>query len=273
VARFRLFAALAAALLAFELGRSRRRREAEREAGTPLHSEGAAAAALLALLMVACAAAPARAQSDWARGDHAFRVGRFGAAESLYSRRLAHGGPPAVRVNLATARARAGDPARAVQELGQLAAPDTPAGHAAGYNAGTLLGEQNQIDPALAALRKELERNPDDQDARWNYELLLRRKQEQKPPPQPKSGRGGGGGGGGGQAQNPQPRSGAGPRQQAPQPQPRSASGPPQPAGAGAGMSRQQADQLLGALEELSRQEQERQRRVKVTTERRGRDW
>ncbi|HET7226096.1 MAG TPA: VWA domain-containing protein, partial [Candidatus Eisenbacteria bacterium] len=46
VARFRLFAALAAALLAFELGRSRRRREAEREAGTPLHSEGAAAAAL-----------------------------------------------------------------------------------------------------------------------------------------------------------------------------------------------------------------------------------
>jgi hypothetical protein len=38
-------------------------------------------------------------------------------------------------------------------------------------------------------------------------------------------------------------------------------------------MSRAEAERLLGALEDQSRAEQQRQRKVRVMTERRGRDW
>ena len=40
-----------------------------------------------------------------------------------------------------------------------------------------------------------------------------------------------------------------------------------------AGLDRQQAEQLLGSLEELERLEQQRLRQVRVMRERRGRDW
>jgi Ca-activated chloride channel homolog len=278
VARFRLFASLAALLLVIELGRPRRRREAEREAATPLHSErtaAAVAALAVALAWLLTAWAPvAHAQSAWARGDRAFRRGRWAEAESLYALRLRHGGPDAVRVNQATARARRGDRGRALGDLARLSAPDTPAGRTAAYNQGTLLGEQNEVDGALAVLRRELERDPGDGDARWNYEVLLRRRPQphaQPPPQQQKGGGGGAGGGGSGnQQQQAQNRGSQGPTPTLPQ----SGSGPPPTsAGSGGTMSRTEADRLLGALEELARADQQHQRRVRVTSERRGRDW
>jgi hypothetical protein len=86
VARFRWFTVIAIVLLSLDLLRARRRREAESEAGAPLHSErGTAAAVALLLLFVP---GLARAQSEWARGDRAFRAGDWVAAESLYARRL-----------------------------------------------------------------------------------------------------------------------------------------------------------------------------------------
>jgi Ca-activated chloride channel family protein len=82
VPRFPIFAAVAALLLAAERVR-RRRRAAKADAVTPLHSERAAAAAVVALLLLV----PARvgAQTAWARGDDAFKKGRYAAAESLYA--------------------------------------------------------------------------------------------------------------------------------------------------------------------------------------------
>ena len=38
-------------------------------------------------------------------------------------------------------------------------------------------------------------------------------------------------------------------------------------------MSRLQAEQLLNALEELARVDQQRQRKVRAAQEKRGRDW
>jgi hypothetical protein len=38
-------------------------------------------------------------------------------------------------------------------------------------------------------------------------------------------------------------------------------------------MTRSQAEQILGALQDLQRAEEQRQRRVRVLRERRGRDW
>ena len=264
VPRFRLFAVIAVVLLAMDLVRARRRREAESEAGAPLHSErGTAAAVALLILLVP---GLARAQSEWARGDRAFRAGEWAVAESLYASRLRHGAPEEVRMNLATARAKAGQADRAERELSVLAGRDTRAGRAAGYNLGTLLGERGEVERALAAFRGVLKRDPDDEDARWNYEVLLRNRQRHEQQKSP----------------NPEPkRSPAGSRSRTPAPQaaspnqmPAGGTPPPQPATEPQGtMSHSQAERLLDALAYLERSQVGRQRKASVTDEKRGRDW
>jgi Ca-activated chloride channel family protein len=224
---------------------------------------------VLALLLPARAAA----QSPWARGDRAFRAGRFAEAESLYALRLKRGGPAEVRVNRATAEALKGGAQDAQRDLEPLAGRSDLAGREAGYNLGTLLGLQRQYDSALDALRRVLERDPGDQDARWNYEVLMRKKEEERrspdknPPPKPSPS--GGGGGANQSPANPRPAPSTGSL-----PAPQSAGAPPQPQSSGGGrMTRAEAGQLLDALQELSRVEQQRQRKVRVTREKQGRDW
>jgi tetratricopeptide (TPR) repeat protein len=261
----------------FERTVARRRRPAV-EAAPPATSSGrAAAAAALLIVMAAGALLPGRAaaQSAWARGDRAFRAGHYAAAESLYTLRLEDRRAPAeVRVNRATARALAGHRPEGVHELEPLAQRHDHAGHEAGYNLGTLLGDAKQYDPALAALRRTLENNPSDQDARWNYEVILQRKdreqqqqqkkpEPQKPKPQPSPSQPGQS-----PQQNPQPNAGQAPPSQSPQPsQQQQAQKPSQ------SMDRAQAEQILDALQELQRMDQQRQHKVRVLKERRGRDW
>jgi Ca-activated chloride channel family protein len=294
VARFPWFAGAAAALLVLDRVRARRRRARPDAAAPELHSERGAAAAILALagagLLLLSVSRVAVAQSAWARGDRALKAGRYGAADSLYTRRLAGHAPDEVRVNRATARAlrdqaaggsTPGAPGRPdpapLDELRGLTVHDGRAGRAAGYNLGTLLGERRDFDPALGALRQVLERDPGDADARWNYELLMRRKREQanarqNPQPQQPQQRSGGGAGAG----NPPPKPGpAGTAPPQPQPQPAAPTpGPPSPTMQRSGrMDREQAERLLGALQDLERLEQQRRRQVRVTRERRGRDW
>ena len=124
-------------------------------------------------------------------------------------------------------------------------------------------------------LRRTLEKNPNDDDARWNYEFLKRQQDQQKKNPQQKQ-------------KNPQSRQPPQPQNSSPQqqqpnspgqnpPHPgQNPSGSPQKPQSGQGpqeMSREQADQLLGALQELARADQQRQRKVRVLRERRGKDW
>ena len=183
-------------------------------------------------------------------------------------------------VNLATARARLGRPAAEWEGAlaRQVAAPGR-AGQAASYNLGTLRGEGRDYGPAMESLRRALERDPNDADARWNYELLAREQQaaaqKQKPRREPKPSPSQPSSGGqtpqdaqqgrppqapqGGQGQQPPPQAGA--------PQPPNAPGTP------SGMSRQQAEQLLGSLQELERLEKQRAKRSHVTAERKGKDW
>jgi Ca-activated chloride channel family protein len=273
VARFTWFALLAAVLLAAEQIRWRRSPAGvrARRAGS---SRGAGlAAALLALLL---APRGAGAQTDWARGDAAFRAGQWARAESLYARRAGHGAPAPVLVNLATARARQGR-ANAERDLSRLTAQTGTPGQAAGYNLGTLYAEQHDADHALQELRRALERDPRDEDARWNYELMMQAKQQrQQPKEQPKKP----------EKQKPNPsqpdRQGRSGNQGQPPPQP----SPQQPQGAppsvtpqsgmpgGApGMTREQAEKLLGSLEELERLEKQNARQVKVMREHKGKDW
>jgi Ca-activated chloride channel family protein len=275
VARFPWCAGAAALLLAADLAVARRRRAG---AATPARRAAARAAAAIAAAAagLALATAPARAQSDWALADRAFRAGRMAEAESLYARRAARGGPPAVRHDLALARARGGRAAEAERDWTALGGAGGRAGREARYALGTLLAEQGRDEEALAALRTALERDPGDEDARWNYEVVRRRIEEgrRRPPPS----------GGGdarperGQDAAPQPGPPQPQAQQQPRPQPQPQSGPPAPpppSGGGGmqGMDRAQADRLLNALQDLARLEQQRQRRVPVLRDRRGRDW
>ncbi|HET9328603.1 MAG TPA: VWA domain-containing protein [Candidatus Eisenbacteria bacterium] len=252
VARFPWFAGLGALLIGYDLQRRRRR--------TP-----AAAAGFVMALLTLSGARGAEAQSDWARGDAAFKKGQFSAAESLYARRLRQGNDPKVRVNLATARARGGKAQLAKAGLEEAVTSPGVAGQTAAYNLGTIHAEARNFDPALAELRRALERDPNDQDARANYEWVLReRERRQKPPPSPPKPEP--------QPQQPQPQSGnPTPTTGSPQPSPPPQGGPPPQFGRG--LDRQQAEQLLGSLHELERLEQQRMRRVRVMRERRGKDW
>jgi Ca-activated chloride channel family protein len=290
VPRFAALALAAALLLAWEIARRHRRRESEWEARAaapagaepigletpapapaPKSRKGGrrAAAAAFALAGLVLGSSEARAQSPWAHADRAWREGRWADAESLYAMREGRRAPAEVRVNRAAAMARAGKVAEGTAILRDLEALEGRAGQTAAYDHGTLLAEQGQYDPAIESLRRALERDPDDVQARHNYEWALREKKRQSDPrrqpspqqPQPSP-------------SQPQPQQ---PQQQpsAQQPQPQGApqqpeQGPPQ---RGQRMDRQQAERLLGSLEELERLEQQRLRKVRVMRERRGRDW
>lgn len=270
VARFPLLALLAAGLLLADRVRPRRRLTWRRPGDrAPAHSEnGAAAAVVIGCLLVAL---PARAQTDWARGDLAFRAGHWKEADSMYASRLKRGGPSSLRVNRATTRARAGGIDEAERELRQLSTDNDRAGRAAGYNLGTLFGEGRRWDDALNELRRSLERDPGDAEARWNYEIILKRRHAKRerelPKPEPQSGTGAGA---------PQPAAnppGAASLPQAPRPAPSALQSAVAAAAAGQGMSRAQAEQLLDALAAQARIDLERQHRVRVMSDKRGKDW
>jgi Ca-activated chloride channel family protein len=100
------------------------------------------------------------------------------------------------------------------------------------------------LDAALAAYKKVLLLRSDDLDAKWNYELALRKKQQ-----------GGGGGGGGGES-NPSPS----PESEAPRPS--------------GGLSERQAQQLLGSAAREERDVQsQRQRQTRAEPPPGGKDW
>jgi len=296
VARFPLCAAIALLLLAFDLTRPRRKvqtvktrvrfSEPAGRMAAPAKSPpergarrrpAAEVATLLALAAILFLPSAARAQSAWAKGDRAYQAARYAEAESLYALRAARGRvPPDVHVNRATAAALAGRRDEGEKELGRQLAGLDRAGRTARYNLGTLRGGDGEFDEGLDLLRKALEANPADEDARWNYEILLRRKREQErkgpkkpdqdqpPQPSPPSPNNPG-------QQNPQPNQGSPPPQGAPQQQPQNPGGQPPPT-PGA-MTRAQAEQLLGALQDLQRAEQQKKRKVRVMSERRGKDW
>lgn len=131
----------------------------------------------------------------------------------------------------------------------------------AGFNAGwvhlkeglTLKGDSADVplDSALAVYKRVLTLRPDDLDAKWNYELALRKKEQG----------GGGGGGNGGQNQQPQPQP-QNSQNQAPQPRPIP------------GMTPQRAEQILNSMEQQEQDVQGRkQRRSVPTPPPNGRDW
>jgi len=108
------------------------------------------------------------------------------------------------------------------------------------------------LDSALAVYKRTLTLRPDDLDAKWNYELALRKH---------KSGGGGGGGGGGGKEPQPQPEP-SNAQNEAPRPRPIP------------GMTPERAEQILNSMEQEEQDVQGRkQRRSVPTPPPNGKDW
>lgn len=227
-------------------------------AGLPILS------ALSALLLGACAL-PGNplAGRDADEALLAYRRGDVPAALATYRER-ARGGAPLARYNLGTALVTADslDAARAPLDEARRAT-DPEVRWRAHFNLGLAhlrrgLGMQSdsargELDAALALYKRALLVRPDDADAKWNYELALRRKQEQ-------SGGGGGGGGGGGQSDS----QGTPPPDAPPQEQPR-------PAG---GLGQRQAEELLNAAARDERDVQgRRQKQNPPPPPPGGKDW
>ena len=140
---------------------------------------------------------------------------------------------------------------------------DTGVKYRAGFNEGYVhltvgLAAPNDsaempLDSALAVYKRVLLMRPDDVDAKWNYELALRKKKN--------SGGGGGGGGGGGSAPQPQPTPAANSESK---PSPR-----PIP-----GMNEQRAEQILNAMEQEEQDVQGKQQKKNVPKPPpAGKDW
>jgi Ca-activated chloride channel family protein len=139
---------------------------------------------------------------------------------------------------------------------------DSEVKYRAGFNAGYIHLENGlaakgdsaevPLDSALAVYHRVLTGRPDDVDAKWNYELALRKE---------KNGGGGGGGGGGGKNPNPQPEP-QNAQNEAPRPRPIP------------GMTPERAEQILNSMEQQEQDVQGRkQRRSVPTPPPNGRDW
>jgi Ca-activated chloride channel family protein len=247
--RFQWFLAPALVLLLLDTvlsERRGRRRPSVAAAGRTAAATGLA----VALLSAGCARSTERAA-----GARAYQEGRFTEAAAAYRRGINAGDrSPATLYNFGTSLLGADSLADAAEALGRVAqAPAAEVRYRALFNLGLahlrrgLALEGNEaaapLDSALAAYKQVLLLRHADMDAKWNYELALRKKQS------------GGGGGGGSQSQ-----AASAPQREEPQPS--------------GGLAQRQAEQLLGSAAREERDVQaKRQRQNRVEPPPGGKDW
>ncbi len=265
--RFQLFLIPAVLLVLLDTWLAERRRTRRGFAPVAVVQAPRAAAVVLGA-MIALSPGVLRAD-DAADAARAYQAKRYADAARLYRRALEKGkGTPKEIYNLGTALLAA-DSLSAASELLQRVATarltDDPQGELrfrALFNLGlaslrrglAAQGEQAEaaLNVALVAYKRALILRPTDKDAKWNYELALRKKQS-----------GGGGGGGGGQDNKPNE-----------QRQPDSRNNPqPQPKPAG-GLGEQQAEQLLNSAARDEREVQgKKQKQNRAEPPPGGKDW
>jgi Ca-activated chloride channel homolog len=251
--RFQWFLAPALALLLLDTLLSERRGARRRR---PLATAAARTASATALAVALVGTGCARS-TERAAGARAYNEGRFAEAAAAYRRAINAGDrSPATFYNFGTSLLAVDSLADAAEALSRAArAPAAEVRYRTLFNLGLahlkrgLALEGNEaaapLDSALAAYKQVLLLRHDDLDAKWNYELALRKKQS-------------GGGGGGGAAQ---------PQSQAPEPQREQ----PRPSG---GLAERQAEQLLGSAAREERDVQaRRQRQNRVEPPPGGKDW
>ena len=256
--RFQLF--LIPALLLLFLDTLLVERRGRRRRAAAASAPAAAASLLLALVLGGCADAEQaeRAVRLYGAGQYAQSATAFAAALRTQEPR-----EPRTLYGYGTALVAADSLAQAIEPLERSSderTGDAELRYRALFNLGlahlkrglAIQGDSAEpaLDAAIETYKKVLLRRPDDMDAKWNYELALRKKQ---------SG-GGGGGGGGGSSEAPQPDP------QSPQQQ-----DAPRPAG---GLGQQRAEQLLNSAAREEREVQgKRQRSNRADPPPGGKDW
>ncbi len=126
------------------------------------------------------------------RGNRLYRAGQYQEAVEAYRSALgSRADGPVLRYNLGTALLRVGRYAEAEEYLrGALAGVDADTRGVVHYNLGLRFLEDARAnadpeaasglyDSAVEAYRHALRLHPDDEHARWNYELALRERDEQ----------------------------------------------------------------------------------------------
>jgi Ca-activated chloride channel family protein len=222
-------------------------------AATPAASAASAAsAAMLLFMLVGCAS-----QTGSAAAARAFHAKQYSQAAAMYRKVIDQGDHTGPTLYNYGTSLLAGDSVTPAAEVLERAAEskDPEVRYRSLFNLGlahlkrglALPPQQadEPLDAALAAYKKVLLLRSADLDAKWNYELALRKKQQ-----------GGGGGGGGSGQSNPSPS----PQAQAPKPS--------------GGLGQSQAEQLLGSAAREERDVQaKRQRQSRVEPPPGGKDW
>jgi|SRR6056297_745145 len=121
--------------------------------------------------------------NDARKANEAFKNGDYELAVQLY-RQAIDQNPDNSRLyfNLGNALAEAGYTDEAMEVYNQFRnmTEESNQQALADYNRGKLLSEQENFDEALSHFREALRKNPNDEDARFNYELAQRMKQQQE---------------------------------------------------------------------------------------------
>ena len=172
---------------------------------------------------------------DVARGNRHYQAGEYGQAVDAYREAQERGDEPGIHHNLGSAlykqaEAEKDEAARtalleqADKELRKATESDDPAlKSSAFHNLGNSQFQRGQYEEALQSYKRSLRANPDNDDARYNLEMTLRKLGKDKPPQQqPQQGQGQGDpqqgqGQGQGDPQQQDPRQGQDPQQQDPQ--------------------------------------------------------
>ncbi|MEN8374104.1 MAG: tetratricopeptide repeat protein [Gemmatimonadota bacterium] len=195
---------------------------------------------------------------DTERGNRLFRDGRYEEALSAYREALQAGrDDPELRYNIGTTLLRLGRYAEAERQYARaLRSVDPELRTPTFYNLGLRFlsdgrgspdprAQARLFDAAVEAFRQSLRLDPADTDAKWNLEMALRDREEA-----------GGGGEGEDEQESDEPQGG---QQQQPggqgAPPPGGGAGPrPERAPAPGEMTREQAERVLGAVEQDERE-------------------
>jgi Ca-activated chloride channel family protein len=218
--------------------------------------------------------------NDARKANEAYKNGDYELAVQLYRQAIDQNPDnPRLYFNLGNALAEIGntEEAMAVYEQYKSMTEVNDQQALADYNKGKLLSEQENFDEALSHFREALRKNPEDEDARFNYELAQRMKQqqEQEQQEQQQDSQSDQDDSEGEQEQendqNQDENQQQNPNQQPQdQEQPQNQEQRPEPSN----MSEQEAENILDALEQLERELLEnREKEANVSSQQNDKDW
>jgi Ca-activated chloride channel homolog len=128
--------------------------------------------------------------NDARKANDAFERGDYAEAVELYQRAIEQDPENArLHFNMGNALYELGraDEAKESYERFRNLTDNSVEQSFADYNTGRMLADQGQYDEALEYFREALKKNPNDADAKHNYELALRQQQEQEQEQDPDS--------------------------------------------------------------------------------------